>query len=251
MVTLLRFSNLMDAELAKTRLEANGIPVFLAEEASYTAGYGPVTGALRLQVHEGDVARAREILSAEPTITLPDDFVVESEEPLPEPQHPTPLLPLAIGLAVVGILIVFAIGRIQPDRGRNSAAEQTYEQDSNGDGKIDCIYRYENGELVATNQDTNFDGRMDCSWTMRNGIPVSGTADTDFNGVPDAFSTYVHGILQQTDIRPNNGTIVTRRFLWRDGVMRQELIDDDEDGKFDRKIEYDPFSKPIATTDLR
>ena len=247
-MTLARFFNLMDAELLKTRLESHGIPVFLADEASFTAGYGPAAGALRLQVREADAVRAREVLGEAPTIELPDDFEVEGDGPVAEPQRETPLVPLVIGLAVLGALIAFFQTRRPAPR---PPAVETYEQDSNGDGRSDAFYRYENGVLVETTGDANFDGRIDCWCTMKNGIPVSAKQDTDFNGVPDSFSTYVHGITQQTDIRPNGSPIVTCRFICRDGVLREEFVDDDEDGKFDRKIEYDPFSKPTATIDLK
>ena len=85
MTTLARLFNLADAELLKVRLEAQGIPVFLAEEASFTAGYGAAAGALRVQVSEADAARARELLTQAPTIELPDDFEIEGGVPAPEP----------------------------------------------------------------------------------------------------------------------------------------------------------------------
>ena len=48
----------------------------------------------------------------------------------------------------------------------------------------------------------------------------------------------------QTDIRPNNSPVVTRREFLTRMVLREEWVDEDEDGKFDYRIEFDPFGKP-------
>jgi hypothetical protein len=248
MTTLARFFNLADAELLKTRLEANGVPVFLADEASFTAGYGPVTGGLRVQVNETDVARARELLTQAPAIELPDDFEIEGGVPAPEPQRKTPLLPIALGLALLGTLMVILVkNRAVPQ----PAPGQDYEEDRNGDGRSDGFFRYEKGVPVAAREDVNFDGQIDCWFIIKNGAYHAAEYDTDFNGAPDMFSTFTHGIVSQTDVRPNGSPIATRRFVYRAGVLREEFVDDDEDGKFDRKIEYDSFLKPTATIDLK
>jgi hypothetical protein len=132
MTTLVRFFNLADAELLKTLLEANGIPVFLADEASFTAGYGPVTGGLRVQVSEADAARARELLAQVPAIELPEDFEIEGGVPAPEPQGRTPLLPIAIGLALLGTLMVILVkNRAMP----RPAPVENYDEDRKGDGR--------------------------------------------------------------------------------------------------------------------
>lgn len=53
------FGNALAAQLARARLEAEGIPAFLTNEHGSSAG-----GGVGLQVAESDVARARELLGA-------------------------------------------------------------------------------------------------------------------------------------------------------------------------------------------
>ncbi len=57
------------AHLARTRLEAAGIPCFLTNEnlVSLNRMYSPVAGGVRLHVYERDAARAAEALR-EPTV---------------------------------------------------------------------------------------------------------------------------------------------------------------------------------------
>ena len=76
------------------------------------------------------------------------------------------------------------------------------------------------------------------------GACVAGRDDTDFNGVPDWFSTFKDGILIQGDVRPNDSRVVTRRTFFTRGILREEWVDEDADGKFDYRIEFDPFEKP-------
>jgi hypothetical protein len=64
LVTVTSFSDVAEAELAKERLELEGVRAFLID--SQTAGVMPFltnsTGGVRLQVSPLDAERAREIL---------------------------------------------------------------------------------------------------------------------------------------------------------------------------------------------
>ncbi len=65
MVTIRTFSRVMDADLARMRLESAGIQSLLPDESinSWVLGEGPLVGGVRLQVAEEDAARAQEILA--------------------------------------------------------------------------------------------------------------------------------------------------------------------------------------------
>ena len=87
MITIATYLNIMDAELAKSRLEDNGIQAFIADEASYSIGYGSVVGGVRLQVPGNEVERAKAMLSAKTTMVLPYDPEMQDDGTPAESMH--------------------------------------------------------------------------------------------------------------------------------------------------------------------
>jgi len=87
MITIATYYNIVDAELAKSRLEDNGIQAFVADEASYLIGYGAVIGGVRLQVPDEDVERAKAILAARTTMVLPNDPEMQADVTPDESLH--------------------------------------------------------------------------------------------------------------------------------------------------------------------
>jgi hypothetical protein len=81
MITIATFSRLQDADLARTRLEAAGIPTDFLSEASdvWVLGAAPIVGGVRLQVEDADADRARELLA--------DTAMIEPEPPKPSPSR--------------------------------------------------------------------------------------------------------------------------------------------------------------------
>jgi hypothetical protein len=74
-----------------------------------------------------------------------------------------------------------------------------------------------------------------------NGSLQRGEQDTDFNGQPDWFFSFENGLLVRADCRPNGSKIVVRRQIYEHGILREEWVDEDQDGKFDYKILHDIF----------
>lgn len=76
------------ANLARTRLEAAGIPCFLSNEnlVAMMPLYSPITGGVRLHVRQADAVAALEILRAEPVplATGPDlaSFAADAPDPV-------------------------------------------------------------------------------------------------------------------------------------------------------------------------
>ncbi|MDB5233028.1 MAG: hypothetical protein JWR44_21 [Hymenobacter sp.] len=77
----------MAANLARTRLEAAGIPCFLSNEnlVSIMPLYSPITGGVRLHVRQRDVEAALEVLHHEPVplATGPDEASFAADAPDP------------------------------------------------------------------------------------------------------------------------------------------------------------------------
>jgi len=86
-VFLESFYEPMAANLARTRLEAAGIPCFLSNEhlVSLMPLYSPITGGVRLHVRRRDVATALEILHDVPVplATSPDEASFAADAPDP------------------------------------------------------------------------------------------------------------------------------------------------------------------------
>ncbi len=76
LVTVSRFLSPLEADLALSRLQAEGVPSFLqdANTVSINWLYAPALGGIRLQVPCEWEAKAREILEGEPSEILDGDF---------------------------------------------------------------------------------------------------------------------------------------------------------------------------------
>ena len=266
MKTVRTFGNLADAGFASSLLEAAGIRTLMADEQSFSIGYGATMGGLRVQVDDADFERAVRVLDEGP-----DAPVTTPPEPMPEIGG---RIPTGVFVAGAVVLAVFAaavvLGR---ERWQGTAANSTYPVDNDHDGRPDAFYVYERGQLVRvetdhnhdgrvddwcsydsegrtvhSERDNNFDGKADLWYRCEKGEVATQKADTDFNGLVDWVTTFANGLAVQSDCAPNGSRIVTRREIFKDGVLAEEWVDENRDGVFDFKILLDPFgerSKPI------
>jgi hypothetical protein len=265
MKTVRTFGELSEAGFARSLLEAAGIEALLADEQSYSIGYGPATGGLRLQVDDADFERAQRVLDQGP-----DAAVIEPSE---SPGEIKGRIPVGLFLACAALLgvLAFALAHwgLERKRAQTAAKETPVTSDENGDGRPDVFYYYEGERLIRTEGDRNYDGRIDAwffcdtegrysraerdrnfdgkpdDWTFyQNGDVVTERTDTDFNGLIDCITTFANGIATRVDYMPNESRIVTRREVLKDGVLVEELVDENRDGTFDYRILYDPFGEP-------
>jgi hypothetical protein len=79
LVTAMAFSTLWEAELAGSRLDAEGIPVFLKDGHTVNMNwlFSNAVGGVKVQVGEGELKRAREILATHFTIDALDEADLE------------------------------------------------------------------------------------------------------------------------------------------------------------------------------
>jgi len=73
LVTIAAYSNPIDANLAKIKLESEDIDCFLAGENA-VAVYGSIVGTVKLQVRQSDAERAIEVLNQPPDETELDEL---------------------------------------------------------------------------------------------------------------------------------------------------------------------------------
>lgn len=79
LVTVGTYSHAYEADLARSRLESEGIMTFAADELVNRI-YSNAIGGVRLQVPAPDVERAREILSTDESEDLKDVFPEEEQQ---------------------------------------------------------------------------------------------------------------------------------------------------------------------------
>lgn len=88
-VTVATFNLPHLAHLAKSRLEAEGIPTFIQDEnLTRILGYTMVLGGAKLQVPDVDLIAAQQVLASTPDVELSDEEALSAppiEEPGPEP----------------------------------------------------------------------------------------------------------------------------------------------------------------------
>ena len=265
MKTVKTFATLSDAGFASSLLEASGIPALLADEQSFLMLPGLATGGIRVQVEDQDFERALRVLAEGPDAPAAPIGPAPSDTPENAGKIPVGVF---VAAAVALALLYFTIHQmVEQRRTASSRAEvQTYTEDYNHDGKPDHFYTYRNGKLSKAEVDRNFDGKID-EWDFYdregrlereeldenfdgrpdawffyvNGVVQRGEQDTDFNGQPDWFFFYENGMLVRADCRPNGSKVVVRRRIYEHGILREEWVDEDQDGKFDYKILHDPF----------
>lgn len=267
MKTVKTFGNLAEAGFACSLLEAAGIPAVLADEQSFLMVAGLGMMGIRLQVDDADCERALRVLAEGPdgadreAATAP----VSMDEAEPQGTIPTGLF---VAAAAVLVLMIFAIHQAVENRRaeRWQVADQTDEYDDNHDGRPDRFYIYRGGvlsraemdrnadgkidawefydregKIQRAESDDNFDGRPDTWSSYKNGMIESWRCDVDYNGRPDWFGTYENSILVRLDCRSNESSIVVRRQIYEHGVLREEQVDENQDGIFDCKILVDPY----------
>ena len=71
----------MLAHIIRTRLEANGIPCFIADENTIGANplYNQAVGGVKLKIFERDIERCREILATEGDLHEQDHVGIDNE----------------------------------------------------------------------------------------------------------------------------------------------------------------------------
>jgi len=80
-ITFESYYDPMLAHIIRSRLEANGIPCFIADENIVMGNpiYNQAMGGVKLKVFEKDVERCREILASEGDLHESDHFEIDDE----------------------------------------------------------------------------------------------------------------------------------------------------------------------------
>ena len=122
--------------------------------------------------------------------------------------------------------------------------------DRNRDLKTDEWLYYENGKLKRAEADENFDGKSDFYWTYSNRMVIHSSRDLDFNGIIDERCFHRYGVQERCEYCPNGSKVMVRKQIFKHGVLQEEFVDKDKDGKFDERIVYDFIGNTVKTIKL-
>jgi len=123
--------------------------------------------------------------------------------------------------------------------------------DNNGDEQPDVWYYYEDGKTTRWEEDSNFDDKVDIWGTYDGrGVPSQSKVDVDFDGKPDVTYFYQFGLVKESHyILPSSGLLWKKQFS-TNGLVREELLDRDRDGKFDERLFFDIYGVEVSKEKL-
>jgi len=145
---------------------------------------------------------------------------------------------LAIGLILAGGISFYNTKKQIPRDG-------VYEYDLSRDGRVDAWYTYKNDSVVKAAYDRNLDGAPDVWGEYKDDLVTSEKEDNDFNGKTDVTYYRESGVVSIAEFRLNEATTITKKQIFRDGVLREEWVDKDLDGQFDERVIFDLEHNPV------
>jgi hypothetical protein len=198
------------------------------------AGEIPLGNTVKVRVDPARAAEAREVIA--------DWEKQQPAEPLAAPvRHGSRwLAPLWFfaGL-LVGLVIMFLVMR-------SNVQMDTWQYDRNADGRIDA--RWIPGLIGAPEayeEDNDYDGRFEVHMDVDEyGYYTRGVLDGDGDGRPEQTWHFAGGKLEQIDFHFASGGRIVKRQFFRGWLPLYSEYDDDGDGRFERRVEYDARGDP-------
>jgi hypothetical protein len=268
---------------AKSLLESEGIIYYFKGEhlqelgglGRAGTGFNQIFGPVEIQVDEKDAQRAAELMeqAQQSTFGSPGDTEDEKEKKTEEGKReylnsiPTddkgPLKGI-LKTVIIGILIAVSIYYvytfIQEYRQNMSWSSET---DSNKDGKPDVFYYYQKGLPERIDQDRNFDGLRDYCETddnfdgifemkilFKNNVINRMEYDLRNDKNPLIVENYVNGVISDAEYYNELTDKVWKKAFYKNGIISEELIDQDGDGKYDLSMRYNKWGRLTETTHL-
>jgi len=200
---------------------------------------------------------------------------LDSTKPVKSPKPPAPpstirsLVPFILGI-IAGALLMLGYQRTQESFTGTVQRDFNYDgrtdawityvkgqcskvaNDNNGDERPDFWNYYEDGVTTKWEEDSNFDGRIDL-WGNYDGRGVASQSkeDLDYDGKPDVTHFFQFGYLKESHfILPDTG-LVWKKSFFTNGILREDLLDRDRDGKFDEKLSFDVFGVEVNKEKLK
>jgi hypothetical protein len=197
------------------------------------AGEIPLGNTVKVRVDPSRAAEAREVIADW-------EKLQPAETPAPPARKSTGINAVLwfVGGSIVGAALMF----LRFDRMQATQAEF----DRNHDGRIDARWMFDwSGKLAAYEEDNDFDGRFEWQCEVEAaGFIKRGVLDRDGDGRPEQETHSVNGVPVSSDFYGASGGRVVKRDFYKAGLLDHAEYDDDGDGRFERRVEYDDKGDP-------
>jgi hypothetical protein len=229
-------------------------------DGEFLAGAGgdlPLGNTIKVRVDPSRAAEAREVI---------DEW--EREQPPPEARVTPPRSPMRsplwflFGMLIGGAILFIAFRtpytQSRVDLDGDGVDDEIYhysgdlvervELDRNADRKIDARWINDiHGVMKRHEHDDDFDGRFEWESDAEGGQVVTATLDSNGDGRPDSVSHFEHGVLRSVEVYDEAGGRIVARQHFIDGAWNDSTeFDDDGDGTFERRVEFDRYGEPKA-----
>jgi len=226
-------------------------------DGEFLAGAGgdlPLGSSIKVRVDPTRAAEAREVIDEWEREQPPADPGVAP----PRPRVRSPLWFLA-GLLAGGAVMVFALRtpytQSAVDFEGDGVDDEVYhyrgnvvervDYDRNGDGKVDARWIYDfHGVAERYEGDDDFDGYFEMKSDVEAGDVVTSSVDSNGDGRPDIVTHLKNGIVHTVDVYDEPGRRVVARQHFDVAWNNATDFDDDGDGTFERRDEYDRYGNP-------
>jgi hypothetical protein len=217
------------------------------------AGELPLGNAVKVRVDPARAAEARDVIA--------EWEKLQPADPIPVPAHRgsslKAFLCVAVGIVVGGGVMFLALRTPNTEDsvdydgdGHNdihyvyhgrAIARMDYDRDD--DGKIDARWVFDvNGAEKEYDADDDFDGRFEWQGKVEDGEVVRNVLDADADGQPERVSHSKDGVVQSVDYFSHDRIVKRERYLA--GLLSSADYDDDGDGAFERRTEFDTKGDP-------
>ena len=247
----------VEAHMICDLLTQAGIPARV--DGAFLSGAGgdlPLGNTVRVRVAPARAAEAREFIA--------DWEKTQTGDKVPPTTSSTRFrssLWFLVG-AMAGSILAFIV--LQLDS-RVSVSGVDYD----GDGSDETVYEYAGPLPKSTTFDRNLDGKVDGRWTFDSrGLESHYESDDDFDGHfewqaevdlgeitrsvldvdddgrPEQVWHFKHGVLERIDYHFASGGRVVKREHFGAGLLVSAEDDEDGDGVFERRVEFDRHGEP-------
>ncbi len=126
-----------------------------------------------------------------------------------------------------------------------SQRRDSTELDRNHDGRTDIRWHYGLDRYTDwIEEDNDFDGRFEWHTDLEDGRRVRAVLDADGDGRPERVEQFEEGVLSSIDFYFGSGGRIVKRQHFHHGLLDWAEFDDDSDGVFERRVDYDAHEEP-------